>query len=190
MARLFSLALLTLLASSALCAQNLGSAAPPEGSQQGVVEMKILRTLSPETNGVADLLPGVKADKLILHYTLQNTGTHDVRIADVAIAEQVNCHAAIARQPEPEVAANGETTMVLEVSRREQGLFSFTVNMTVDGREYSFPVQATVTALLDHEHDHHHDDDHHCSTGVGGSWLLLGGVAALLGTLMFRRRAA
>ena len=191
MTRIFSFALLTLLASSVLSAQSLGSASPSDESQQVVVDMKILRTLSPDSNGVADLLPGVNADKLILHYTLQNTGARDVKVADVAISEQVNCTAVITSRPDATVAANSATTMVLEVMPLDRGPFSFVVSMPIDGQEYSFPVQATVTALLDHEHDHHHDDDdHHCSTGAGGSWLLFGGLAALLGTLMFRRRAA
>jgi hypothetical protein len=191
MARLLSVAL---LASSALSAQNPGSAAsPPDDSRPGVVEMKIQRALSPDSNGVPDLLPGVNADKLILHYTLLNTGARDLELASIAISEQVNCQVAITGRPDSTVAANGATTMNLEVTPQEQGPFSFTVNAAVNGREYSFPVQATVEAVLHwaiSAHSHDHDDDHHCSTGVGGSWLLMGGVAAMLGTLMFRRRAA
>jgi hypothetical protein len=189
MARLLFLALFPLLASS-LSAQNLGSTAPPP-DESHVLEMKILRSLSPDSNGVADLLPGVSADKLILHYTLQNAGAKDLELTGMAISQQVNCQVVIAGRPDSKVAANGVTTMNLEVTPEDQGPFSFTVSMTVDGREYSFPVQATVTAVLHWSvsaHGHDHDDDH-CSTGEGGSWLLMGGVAALLGTLMLRRRA-
>jgi hypothetical protein len=194
MARLLSVALLALLASSALSAQNLGSAASPSGdSSPDVVEMKIQRALSPDSNGVADLLPGVDADKLILHYTLLNTGARDLELTGIAISEQVNCRVVVTGRPDSTVAADGATTMNLEVTLQEQGPFSFTVSMAVDGREYSFPVQATVEAVLHWSisaHSHDHDDDHHCSTGAGGSWLLMGGVAAILGTLIFRRRAA
>jgi hypothetical protein len=191
MTRFLPLALLILFASSVLSAQDPGATpAPSDESSPVVVEMKIQRSLSPDSNGVADLLPGVEADRLILQYVLQNIGVRDVEIARMAISDQVNCNVVVTSRPETMVAASSATTMVLEVMPLDRGPFSFVVSMAVDGREYSFQVQTTVTALLDHEHDHHDDDGHHCSAGIGGSWLLFGGVAALLGTLMFRRRAA
>jgi hypothetical protein len=194
MIRFLSFAMLALLAPSVLSAQGIGTTPSLSGdSGPVVIEMKIQRSLSPDSSGVADMLPGMNADALILHYTLQNTGARDVELARVMTSGQVNCKAVIAGRPDTAVASDSATIMILEVTPQDQGPFSFTVSMAVNGREYSFPVQATVTAVLHttvSAHSHDKDDDHHCSTGVGGSWLLFGGVAALLGTLMLRRRAA
>jgi hypothetical protein len=191
MIRTLTIAIIAVLASSVLSAQHLASATLDDNSPV-VVEMKIERSLSPESNGVADLIPSVDADKLILTYTLQNIAKREVALTRITTSGQVNCHAMITRRPASTVAANGSTTMVIEVKPQDRGPLSFTVSMVVDGREYSFPVQATVSALLhstsvSHDHD---DDDHHCSTSGGGTWLLIAGAAAILGTLALRRRTA
>jgi hypothetical protein len=196
MARFLSLSFLAVLVSSVLSAQADASA----DREPIVVEMKIERSLSPDSNGAGDLLGDVQANKLILHYNLQNPTRQDMRVSpEVATADEVNCATAVARQPETLVAAGGSTPMTIEVSLNEPGPFSFVVNMVVDGRDYTFPVQSTVTVVLhDDEYYHCHDGDchyheeehHHCSTGEGRSWLMLGGMAAVLAALMFRRRAA
>jgi hypothetical protein len=196
MARFLSVSFLAVLVSSVLPAQADGAA----DREPVVVEMKIERSLSPDSNGAGDLLGDVGADKLILHYTLQNPTREDMRVSpEAGIADEVNCAAVVAQRPEERVASSGSTLMILEISLNEPGPFSFVVNMVVDGRDYRFPVQSTVTVVLHddeyyHCHDgdcHYHEEEHdHCSTGEGRSWLLLGGIAAVLAAIMVRRRAA
>ena len=186
MTRVLSLGFLTILFSSLLLAQDLSS------DSETTTEMKIQRSLRPDSSGVADLLPEAKADRLILYYSLLNDSEREMQLARVDVTEQINCDVAITSRPESQVAAGGATRMVIEVRPRDGGPASFTVSMMVDDRPYTFPVQATVTAVLHWSisaHGHDHDDDH-CSTGQGGSWLLMGGVAALLTTVLIRRRAA
>jgi MYXO-CTERM domain-containing protein len=186
MARTLFFSVLTILFSSAVLAQDESSSTEFVASEPVVVEMKIQRSLSAEFNGIADTLASVQADKLVLHYELQNTGERDIELAPVTISEEINGTAVVVRQPELRVVAQGSAIMVVEVRPpQEAGPFSFVVSTAVDGEAYTFEVQATVTAVLDHEHDDHH---HHCSTGESGSGLLLGAVAAVLAGLMVRRR--
>jgi hypothetical protein len=196
MARFLSASFLAVLVSSVLSAQ----ADAPADREPVVVEMKIERSLSPDSNGAGDLLGEVQADKLILHYTLQNPTGEDMQVSpEAGIADAVNCAAVVTQRPEERVASGGSTSMTIEVSLNEPGPFSFVVNMVVDDRDYTFPVQSTVTVVLHddeyyHCHDgdcHYHEEEHdHCSTGEGRSWLVLGGVAAVLAAVMIRRRAA
>jgi hypothetical protein len=198
MARILSLSILAVLFSTVLRAQDDPSSTPAPDAEPVVVEMKIQRSLAADSSGVADTLDGVAADKLVLHYELQNLSDRDVRIAGEArLSDQANCAVAIVRQPESTVAAQGSTSMVIEVRPGKSGPLSFTVNMDVDEQAYTFAVQSTVTAVLDHEYHchwwgcHEHDDHHHhCSTGESGSGLLLGAVATVLAGLLIRRRLA
>jgi hypothetical protein len=190
MARLLTLTCV-LLACTALSAQA-------DDREPVVVEMKIERSLDAESNGVADLLDQVQADRLILYYTLQNSGADDLNIApEVRIADEVNCAAVVTQRPEEHVAAGAGTPMVIEVTPKEPGPLSFSVNMIVNDADYAFPVQSTVTVVLHDEYTHchdgschtHHDDHHHCSTGESSNWLMLGSVTAALAAVMLRRRA-
>jgi hypothetical protein len=198
MARVLSLSILAVLFSAMLRAQDDPSSTPAPDVEPVIVEMKIQRSLAADSSGVADTLDSVAADKLILHYELQNLSDRDVRITGEArVSDQVNCAVAIVRQPESTVAAQGSAGMVIEIRPGKSGPLSFTVNMGVDEQAYTFAVQSKVTAVLDHEYHchwwgcHEHDDHHHhCSTGEGGSGLLLGAVATVLAGLLIRRRLA
>lgn len=181
MIRILTLAFFTVLASAALHAQDRPA--------DGVVEIKIERSLGADSAGVADLLPATDADRFVLSYFLLNDSRHEMAIGRVEISEQVNCQAKVASGPGSRVAAGGTTNMVIEVSPEDGGLISFTVSIMVDDRTYTYPVHGTVTTLL-HPGHRHRNGDHHCSTGGGASWLLIAGAAAMLGTLALRRRKA
>jgi hypothetical protein len=195
MARMLSFSFLTILLASALSAQTGDkpqlSSSEDASAEPVVVEMKIERSLAPEYNGLADVLAEVKADKLVLHYTLTNPAEYDVELTAATISDELNGRVVIVRQPDARVAAYGSTTMTIEVTPLASGPFSFAVGMRVGDRDYSYPVQSTMTSVLHvtFSAHHHHDDDHHCSTGAGGNWTLFGAVAAVLAGLAFRRRS-
>ena len=190
MTRLAMLVLPCLIAATSLPAQA-------DDSRAGAVEMKIQRQLTADTNGVPDTLDSVVTDRLVLNYELQNVGETDIRLEHVEVIDAVNCKVQITSMPQRLVVAGGSTRMVLEATPGTEGALSFTVNMNVDGRPYSIPVQTTVTAVLhgdDHHchwwgcHSHHTHDHGHCSTGDGSSWALLGAAAAMLAIVVVRRR--
>jgi hypothetical protein len=166
----------------ALSAQDLET--PPEPI---VIERQ--RALESRFNGAADLIEPSNAQQLTLVYALDQAGEMEIA-GNATITDQVNCTAVISAQP-----TQGDSTLVVAVTPESAGPYSFTMNVPVNGGEYTYPVYGEMILHVDHHchwwgcHDHDHNDDHHhCSTSTNPSWLLPGVLAVAAVTLIRRTR--